>query len=308
MRFVLGAVVLLCVGCGETSAVVTDPSAETSHSETVQQSVTPSDEPKSTVGDSSGKKLVENSIGMKFVLIPKGTFLMGSPPDEVGSSDDERQHEVTLTRDFYLGVYEVTQAQYKKVMGKNPSYFTGDKVAERHPQTGRFVKDVDSANHPVENVSHDDAVEFCRRLSELPDEKAAGRRYRVPTEAEWEYACRAGSNTAFSFGNESADLGSHAWYEANSNRMTHAVGGKKPNAFGLYDMHGNVWEWCSDWYDEKYYASSPAIDPRGPDSGSFRVLRGGSWDSEPSLVRCAFRHFVAPGYRSTLNGIRVVLE
>ena len=304
MRFVLAAVVGLCVGCGEASTVVADPSDEANQTATAQEGVVPANGQKST----EDRNVVENSIGMKFVRIPKGTFLMGSPPDEVGSSDDERQHEVTLTRDFYLGVYEVTQAQYKKVMGKNPSYFTGDNVAERHPQTGRFVKDVDSANHPVEIVSHDDAVEFCRRLSERADEKAAGRRYRLPTEAEWEYACRAGSNTAFSFGNEAADLGSHAWYEANSNRMTHAVGGKKPNAFGLYDMHGNVWEWCSDWYDEKYYASSPAIDPRGPDSGSFRVLRGGSWDSEPSLVRCAFRHFVAPGYRSTLNGIRVVLE
>jgi formylglycine-generating enzyme required for sulfatase activity len=304
MRLVLAAVVGLCVGCGEASTVVADPSDEANRTATAQEGVVPANEPRSI----AGRKLVENSIGMKFVRIPKGTFLMGSPPDEVGSSDDERQHEVTLTRDFYLGVYEVTQAQYKKVMGKNPSYFTGDKVAERHPQTGRFVKDVDSANHPVENVSHDDAVEFCRRLSELPDEKAAGRRYRVPTEAEWEYACRAGSNTAFSFGNESADLGSHAWYEANSNEMTHAVGGKKPNAFGLYDMHGNVWEWCSDWYDEKYYASSPGTDPKGPDSGSFRVLRGGSWVSVPSNVRCACRYDHAPGRRSSYNGIRVVLE
>jgi formylglycine-generating enzyme required for sulfatase activity len=151
-------------------------------------------------------------------------------------------------------------------------------------------------------------VEFCRRLSELPDEKAAGRRYRVPTEAEWEYACRAGSKTAFSFGNEAADLGSHAWYSANSNEMTHAVGGKKPNAFGLYDMHGNVWEWCSDWYDENYYASSPAIDPKGPDSGSFRVLRGGSWDDEPRRVRCAYRDYNSPDYRDAGNGVRVVLE
>ena len=202
MRFVLGAVVLLCVGCGETSAVVTDPSAETSHSETVQQRVTPSDEPKSTVGDSSGKKLLENSIGMKFVLIPKGTFLMGSPPDEEGREDDEPQHEVTITRDFRLGVYEVTQSQYKRVMGKNPSYFTGDKVAERDPKNGRVVRDVDSANLPVDYVSYDDAVEFCRRLSELHEESVAKRRYRLPTEAEWEYACRAGAKTAFSFGNE----------------------------------------------------------------------------------------------------------
>ena len=304
MRFVLGAVWVLCVSCGEASTVVADPSDEANRTATAQEGVVPANEPRSI----AGRKLVENSIGMKFVRIPKGTFLMGSPPDEVGSSDDERQHEVTLTRDFYLGVYEVTQAQYKKVMGKNPSYFTGDKVAERHPQTGRFVKDVDSANHPVENVSHDDAVEFCRRLSEMPDEKAAGRRYRVPTEAEWEYACRAGSNTAFSFGNEAGDLGSHAWYEANSNGMTHAVGGKKPNAFGLYDMHGNVLEWCSDWYDEKYYASSPATDPTGPDSGSYRVMRGGSWLNAPFFVRCASRYFYPPVPRETSLGIRVVLE
>jgi formylglycine-generating enzyme required for sulfatase activity len=166
----------------------------------------------------------------------------------------------------------------------------------------------DSSNHPVEEVSYDDAVEFCRRLSELPDEKAAGRRYRLPTEAEWEYACRAGSKTAFSFGSNASDLGSHAWYEANSNDMTHAVGGKKPNAFGLYDMHGNVWEWCSDWYDENYYASSPAIDPKGPDSGSFRVLRGGSWGYGPSDVRCANRDRSTPDRRGPGSGIRVVLE
>jgi len=227
----------------------------------VQPGVTPSDEPKSTAGDGGGRKLAENSIGMKFVWIPKGTFLMGSPPDEEGSSDDERQHEVTLTRHFYLGVYEVTQAQYKKVMGKNPSYFTGDKVAERHLQTGRVVKDVDSASHPVDNVSCDNAVEFCRRLSELPDEQMAGRRYRLPTEAEWEFVCRAGSKTAFSFGSNAMDPGSHAWYAGNSNQMMHVVGGKKPNAFGLYDMHGNVREWCSDWYDENYYASSPQDHP-----------------------------------------------
>jgi formylglycine-generating enzyme required for sulfatase activity len=304
MRFVLAAVVGLCVGCGEASTVVADPSDEANRTATAQEGVVPANEPRSI----AGRKLVENSIGMKFVRIPKGTFLMGSPPDEEGSSDEERQHEVTLTRDFYLGVYEVTQAQYKKVMGKNPSYFTGDKVAERHPQTGRFVKDVDSANHPVEIVSHDDAVEFCRRLSERADEKAAGRRYRLPTEAEWEYACRAGSNTAFSFGNGSADLGSHAWYRANRNGMTHAVGGKKPNAFGLYDMHGNVWEWCSDWYDENYYASSPATDPKGPDSGSFRVLRGGSWDNEPGGVRCASRNCLTPRRRYDGSGVRVVLE
>jgi len=234
---------------------------------------------------------------MRFAQIPKGTFLMGSPPDEEGRYDDEHQHEVTLSRDFYLGVYAVTQRQYQKVIGKNPSQFQGPKVMN-----------ADSSNHPVEEVSYDDAVEFCRRLSELPDEKAARRRYRLPTEAEWEYACRAGSKTAFSFGSNASDLGLHAWYRANSNDMTHAVGGKKPNAFGLYDMHGNVLEWCSDWYDEKYHASSSATDPKGPDSGSFRVLRGGSWDREPRVVRCAYRGFYTPFYRLTSRGIRVVLE
>jgi formylglycine-generating enzyme required for sulfatase activity len=308
MRCVLAAVVLLCVGCGEKSAAVADPSAETSQTETVQQSVTPSDEPKSTVGDSSGKKLLENSIGMKFVLIPKGTFLMGSPPDEEGRDDDERQHEVTMTRDFRIGVHEVTQSQYKRVMGKNPSYFTGDEVAERDPKNGRVVRDVDSANLPVDYVSYDDAVEFCRRLSELHEESVAKRRYRLPTEAEWEYACRAGAKTAFSFGNDAADLGLHAWYYSNSNNMSHAVGGKKPNAFGLYDMHGNVLEWCSDWYDENYYASSPGTDPKGPDSGTHRVLRGGSWGPVPYYVRCALRFHLTPDNRHGLIGIRLVLE
>ncbi|MFM7737787.1 MAG: formylglycine-generating enzyme family protein, partial [Planctomycetota bacterium] len=157
-------------------------------------------------------KEITNSIGMKLVLIPKGTFQMGSPPSEDGSQDNERQHEVTLTRDYYLGAFEVTQAQYEKVMGKNPSYFQGKMVeqripAKKPPQTGRTIEDekiipVDSSNHPVEQVSWDEAVEFCKRLSALPEERKAGRVYRLPTEAEWEYACRAGSQTAFYFGDD----------------------------------------------------------------------------------------------------------
>ncbi|MFM7842603.1 MAG: formylglycine-generating enzyme family protein, partial [Planctomycetota bacterium] len=138
-------------------------------------------------------KEITNSMGMKLVLIPKGKFLMGSPPTEAERGTDEQQHEVTISRDYYLGAYEVTQGQYMKVMGKNPSYFQGEKVAERHPTTGRVVKDVDSSNFPVEQVSWEEAVEFCRRLSALPEEKKSGRVYRLPTEAEWEYGCRAGS-------------------------------------------------------------------------------------------------------------------
>jgi formylglycine-generating enzyme required for sulfatase activity len=251
----------------------------------------------SPVPHRSNNLAISNSVGMRFVQIPNGTFLMGSPLDEKWRGDDEYQHKVTLSRDFYLGSYAVTQSQYQKVIGKNPSYFREFQVFNADP-----------SNHPVDSVSHDDAVEFCRRLSGLPKEKAAGRRYRLPTEAEWEYACRAGSNAAYSFGNGFSLLGAHAWYILISRNMTHAVGGKKPNAFGLYDMHGNVWEWCSDWYDENYYARSPATDPKGPDSGTFRILRGGSWFNGPGGVRCASRSYFEPNYSNDGSGFRVVLE
>ena len=162
------------------------------------------------------------SIGMEFKLIPAGTFIMGEGDDA---------HEVTLTQPFKIGVHEVTQAQYEQVMGVNPSHFKG-------------------ANNPVETVSWEDAVEFCRRLSELPAEKAAGHVYRLPTEAEWEYACRAGTTTKYSFGDDESDLGDHAWFLENflenSGTNTHPVGRKGPNAWSLYGMHGNVLEWCQD--------------------------------------------------------------
>ena len=254
--------------------------------------------------DTGNLKEITNSIGIKLVLIPKGTFVMGSPPDEVGSEDDERRHEVTIIRDYYLGAHEVTQAQYKKVMGKNPSHFQGDQVAERHPQTNRVVKDVDSSNHPVDSVSWEEAVEFCQRLSALPEEKKAGRVYRLPTEAEWEYGCRAGSKAAYGYGNNPDSLGDCAWYDKNSANKTHAIGIKKPNAWGLHDMHGNVWEWCSDWYGDDYYAKSPKDDPKGPLSGSDRVFRGGGWYTPAVICRSAYRSIIQNCLYSTPWGLR----
>ena len=238
-------------------------------------------------------KEITNSIGMKLVLIPKGTFQMGSPIKEEGAVKDEEQ-QVTISKDYYLSVTEVTQGQYEKVMGTNPSYFQGDKIKGR------------SFNHPVEMVSWEDAVEFCKKLSDLPEEKKAGRVYRLPTEAEWEYVCRAGGKSAYSFGESSKSLGDYAWFNENSNRQTHPVGEKKANARGLYDMQGNVWEWCSDWYDE--YPKGTVSDPTGPKGGSLRVGRGGSWDFVAALCRSAFRGRVVPSYRSSDFGFRVALS
>jgi formylglycine-generating enzyme required for sulfatase activity len=241
------------------------------------------------------EKEITNSIGMKLVLIPKGTFTMGSPIEEEGADEDEQQHQVTISKDYYLGVTEVTQGQYEKVMGTNPSYFQK-----------RVIRKSDSSMYPVEQVSWEDAVEFCKRLSDLPQEKAAGRVYRLPTEAEWEYACRAGSKSAYSFGNEQDSLAAYAWFSENGDRKTHPVGQKKPNALGLYDMHGNVWEWCSDWYGE--YPKGAVSDPVGPREGSLRVGRGGSWDDEAALCRSANRGRLNPSGRTLDIGFRVALS
>jgi formylglycine-generating enzyme required for sulfatase activity len=190
-------------------------------------------------------------------------------------------------------VYEVTQAQYEKMMGKNPSRFQGDNLRG------------DSANHPVEQVSWEDAVDFCNKLSDLPEEKKAGRVYRLPTEAEWEYACRAGSKSAYSFGEGSKSLGDYAWFDQNSNRQTHPVGEKKANAWGLYDMHGNVWEWCSDWYGQ--YPKGAVSDPVGTRESSNRVFRGGSWYDHFEYCRSARRLGYFPSGRDDF-GFRVALS
>jgi formylglycine-generating enzyme required for sulfatase activity len=228
--------------------------------------------------------IITNSIGMKLVYIPAGEFMMGSPSSEsLRGRDEGPQHRVKISKGFYIGQTEVTQAQYRAVMGTNPSHFQGD-------------------NNPVENVSWNDALTFCRKLSEKKS-----KTYTLPTEAQWEYACRAGSTTAFSFGNSQSSLRNYAWYSRNSDFKTHPVGQKQPNAFGLYDMHGNLWEWCQDWYEPDYYSNSPLVDPISVSFGSYRVLRGGSWLLGPALCRSAIRYGDAPDNWNGNNGFRVVV-
>ena len=220
---------------------------------------------------------------MKMVLIPAGKFMMGSPDSAQGRINFEvPQHEVILSKPFYMGVTEVTQAQYEAVMGTNPSYFKG-------------------ATNPVEMVSWNGATEFCKKLSEKTRQTV-----RLPTEAEWEYACRAGTQTAFSFGDAPSALGDYAWWDGNSGKTTHPVGQKKPNSWGLYDMHGNVWELCADWYGE--YPEDPVTDPSGPATGDRRVLRGGAWDlNVTGGLRCACRGNGAPSSRGNYVGFRCAM-
>lgn len=256
--------------------------------------------------NSPSLKEITNSINMKFALIPKGTFVMGSPECEQDHRQyHETQHEVTLTRDFYLGVFPVTQAEYFRIMGVNPSSYQG---GEPHHE--------DSWRDPVDQVNRWAAIEFCERLSDLPTENAAGRVYRLPTEAEWEYACRAGSTTAYCFGDDPNLLSEYAWYDYNHAR-TMPVGLKKPNAWGLSDMHGNVWEWCSDWYDRFWEGAE--IDPAGPERGGYGdwgcwegpqngVLRGGKANSHAWLCRSAFRWESDPDTHYENFGFRVVLN
>jgi formylglycine-generating enzyme required for sulfatase activity len=227
-------------------------------------------------------KEVTNSIGMKLVRIPAGTFLMGSTKAEGGDDNERPQHEVTIRKAFYMGAYPVTQEQYKQVMGRHFS------------SNGKL---------PAEKVGWHHAVNFCERLSARTEEKAAGREYWLPTEAEWEYACRAGTMTRYHSGDGEEDLKKAGWYERNSGGRTHTVGRKAPNKFGLFDMHGNVWQWCDDWYGEDHYRWG---DREGPASGRFRVLRGGSWFSRARDCRAAYRMCYSPEMSLDTVGFRVV--
>ncbi len=244
-----------------------------------------------------------------MVLIPAGEFMMGSPEDEKNRDAYEGpQHRVRITKPFYLGVYVVTQEEYERVMGINPSYFASSGAGKKN------VIGQDTRRFPAEeNVSWDDAMDFCRRLSALPEEKAAGHMYALPTEAQWEYACRAGTTTPFSFGSvcngrEANCVGDSPYGTGEKGprlERTTAVGSYPPNAFGLYDMHGNVWQWCADRWGSGYYAASPLDDPVGPASGSYRILRGGAWGFQPRDARSAYRRGLTPDKRNNCVGFRV---
>lgn len=233
-----------------------------------------------------------NSLGQTFVLLPAGTFTMGSLSSAGMYYTEGPQHQVTLTPSFYMQTTEVTQAQWEAVMEDNPSTFSGCPTC------------------PVEWVSWDDIQEFITKLN------ARGEgTYSLPTEAQWEYAARAGSTTAFYNGGITElgcgydpNLDAIGWYCYNSDNQTHPVAGKAPNAWGLYDMSGNVWEWCSDWYSNGYYSISPAVNPQGPSSGDYRVIRGGSWYYKAQSCRSASRLYHPPsGWRAEL-GFRLVLS
>jgi formylglycine-generating enzyme required for sulfatase activity len=258
--------------------------------------------------------IIHEKTGMEFCFIPAGSFMMGSPDgqaekgqdqspaaEEPGRDSDELQHEVKITKPFYLGKYEVTQAQWQRVMGSNPSRFKG-------------------SDRPVEHVSWDDCQAFCEKLCRLGGLPSGS--FRLPTEAEWEYACRARTTGAYAGTGNLDEMGWHAgagmeskeskpeavagkademgWY---TGETTRPVGLKQPNAWGLHDMHGNVWEWCQDWYDN--YSDGPATDPTGPLSWNKRVVRGGSWGSPASSCRSAYRFRYLPGFRYCLVGFRV---
>ncbi len=260
-------------------------------------------------------KIITNSIGMKLTRIPVGPFMMGSPRNEAERDDKEERHEVSITKPFYMGVHEVTQAEYVKVMTGFPKL--------------RFRPAFKGEDNPIENVEWRLAKIFCERLSSRPEEKSAGHKYRLPTEAEWEYACRAATTTTFHFGDSlsSKQANFNGNYPAGDAakgkylRSPTKVGSYRPNAFGLYDMHGNVAEWCADWYDPEYYLDSPDEDPLGPpfgvvptkftnfgDKNFFVVVRGGSWIDDARACRSAYRFRAMPNTQYRIIGFRVVCE
>ena len=234
------------------------------------------------------KEIVNEKVGLEMVFIPAGEFKMGSPAGENYRSSNELQHKVKITKPFYMGKYEVTQGQVMKVMGSNPSHFTK------------------SEKLPVEQVNWVDCQGFVAQLK-----RAAGNGgFALPTEAQWEYACRAGSETIYFWGPWNNGFAECVWFaNTTSEKNTQEVGLKKPNAWGLYDMYGNVWEWCQDWFGENYYKESPEADPKGPATGTERVIRGASWKDGMAVHRSAKRYSYPPENKAGNSfGMRVVLE
>jgi formylglycine-generating enzyme required for sulfatase activity len=281
-------------GQQEISVSATGPDGQTAQTSFIVTVTRPTPAPVKLPGKEIAIDL-GNGVNLEMVLVPAGEFMMGSPDSDSNAQGDEKpRHPVRITKPFYLGKYLVTQEQWGAVMGSNPSSFKAPK-------------------NPVETVSWDDCQQFLNRLNGRvgraerapPGNRAGEGDFRLPTEAQWEYACRAGSTGKYCFGDSETQLGEYAWYSDNSGGKTHPVGEKKPNAWGLYDMHGNVWEWCQDWYNGGYYAGSPSDDPPGPTTGSRRVLRGGSWSFLARYCRSASRDYFGPGYRDFNLGLRV---
>jgi len=308
MRFIPIVLLLFTVlGCGSKKTESAKPPADSGGNQAQQQKVvtpekqsakTPAETPAEKAAVAAVKKHmtpaqlalgdpIVNSVGMLLVPIPAGEFQMGSPDSDI--DNEKPQHLVKITKPFYLSVYEVTQQQFENVMGVRPWQ------GKDHVQAG--------PDYPATNVSWNDAVEFCRKLGEQE-----GVEYRLPTEAEWAYACRAGTTTAYSFGDDASKLGQYAWYTKNTldigEKYAHRVGQKLPNSWSLYDMHGNVYEWCQDWYAPYGSEKKVVNDPMGPAQGERRVLRGGSFFFHPSNVRSANRITTQPSGRYIFIGFR----
>lgn len=249
-----------------------------------------------------GRKFVISEINLELIKCPAGTFTMGSPKEELGRAekpkyvywDSEELHSVCITKPFYIGKYEITQSLYIALMDKNPSKYVG-------------------INNPIDSVTYDEAKAFCDKLNlKYLNQLPQGYKFDLPTEAQWEYACRAGTNTALNNGKNLTNskgtcpnLDEVAWYEENSNKTTHPIGQKKPNAWGIYDMHGNVYEWCRDYYGE--YPNSAVTDPIGKKSYFARVIRGGGFDFSADYCRSARRGQEDDDHRFYMLGFRVAL-
>jgi len=239
-----------------------------------------------STAQSKGKEIkidLGQGVVLEMVRIEPGEFDMGSPVMEEMRGDDEHMHRVRITKPFYIAKYETSQALWMRVMGEIRGEFK-------------------NMRNPAEGLSWQDCQQFIERLNKM----VPGGGFRLPTEAEWEYACRAGTTTRYSFGDDEGQLGRYGWYSANSGHKTHEVGTKESNPWGLYDMHGNVWEWCQDWYDKYQFPARGVLEgPVGPASGKYRVLRGGCWYVGGHYCRSARRYWCPPDNRNDNDGIRL---